>query len=111
MFDIVKNKLLCSEVKYAQLTCLLLKPTAQVCRPKRDHKNLKTREYVENLMSYLDNTRSCKKHTLDYLSNALYGVAPTIVVETEVCGNNNIALVCCILLLLRESRMVFRCCS
>lgn len=92
MFDIEKNKLLCSEVKYAQLTCLLLKPTAQVCRLKRDNKNLKTREYVENLMSYLDNTKSCKKHTLDYLNNVLYVVAPTIVVETEVCGNNDIYL-------------------
>ena len=73
-----------TEVKYVKLTCLSLKITAQVFRLIRDHKYLETKGYAENVMPYLCNSRSSKSLTLDDLTKVLNGVAPTVVLDSEL---------------------------
>ena len=48
-----------------------LKPSSAVFRLKRNHKNLTT---AENLISYLNNARSCKTITIDDLNNVMRGI-------------------------------------
>lgn len=66
-----KNKRLRKEVKYARMTSSYLKPTAAVFRLTRNSKPLSTDEYAENLISYLDTTRSCKTLTIIDLNHVL----------------------------------------
>ena len=53
--DDIKNKHMYDEVRYARISCMSLKPTAAVFRLKRNHKNLTTDKYAENLIAYLSN--------------------------------------------------------
>ena len=65
--DDEKNKRMYDEVKFAKISCMSLKPTASVFRLKKAYKNLKTEEYAENLISYLNNARCCKTLTVEDL--------------------------------------------
>ena len=56
-----KNKQLYDEICYARVTCMSLKPTAAVFRLKRNHQNLTSTEYAENLIPYLNGARCCKR--------------------------------------------------
>ena len=62
-----KNVRLCTEVRYAKNSCLSMKHTSSVFRLKRDHKNLSSKEYVENLSQYLGDARSKKMLTAEDL--------------------------------------------
>ena len=66
----VRNRMR-KEVKYARTTCSYMKPTASVFRLMRNSKPLSTEEYVENLTTYLDTTRSHQSLTMDDLNNVL----------------------------------------
>ena len=88
--DDVKNKRLYNEVRYARITCMSLKGTAAVFRLKRNHRNLSTEEYAENLISFLSNARLCKTITMANLTNIMHGIigksgieAPTPVLRDE----------------------------
>lgn len=70
-----KNKRLYDEIRYARVTCMSLKPTAAVFRLKRNHRNLTSTEYAENLISYLNSARCCKRITVDDLRNIMHGIA------------------------------------
>ena len=72
--DSEKNKRMYNEVKYARISCMSLKPTASVFRLRRNHKNLPTEEYAENLISFLNNARCCKTLTVDDLNNVMRGI-------------------------------------
>ena len=65
----------CNEVKYALISSKLLKTSASLFRLKRDGKSLETKEYLENLCSYLDSVRQCKTITLNDLLNTFHGIA------------------------------------
>ena len=67
-----KNKRLYVEVRYARKTSLALKPTAAVFRLKKDHKNLTTEEYTENLAYYLDSSKSATNLTINDLNIMCY---------------------------------------
>ena len=88
--DDVKNKRLYIEVRYPRIICMSLKRTAAVFRPKRNHRNLRTEEYAENLISFLSNARLCKTVTMTDLTNIMHGIigksgieAPTPVLRDE----------------------------
>jgi len=66
-----KNVRLYTEVRYAKNSCLLMKHTASVFRLKHDHKNLSSKEYVENLSQYLGDVRSKKIMTTEDLRDLL----------------------------------------
>ena len=66
-----KNSRLYIEVRYAKNSCLSLKHTASIFRVKRDHRNLSSAEYVENLCQYLSDVRSKTSLTTDDLSLVL----------------------------------------
>ena len=51
-----------------------LKPAAAVFCLKRNHKNLTTEEYAENLIAYLSNTCRCKTITVEDLNNVMLGI-------------------------------------
>ena len=74
-----KNKRLYIEVRYAKNSCLSLKHTASVFRLKKDHKNLSSKEYVENLCQYLSDARNKTALTAADLSLVL----------TDLIGNTN----------------------
>ena len=66
-----------------------LKPTAAVFLLKRNHKNLTTEEYAENLIAYLSNGRCCKSITVEDL-NVMRGIMSwSIDVPNESQSNNN----------------------
>ena len=71
--DDTKNKQMYDEVRYARISCMSLKPTAAVFCLKRNHKNLTTAEYVENLIAYLSNACCCKTITVEDLNNGMHG--------------------------------------
>ena len=48
---------------------------AAVFRLQRNHKDVTTDEYADNLMAYLDTARSCKNITMTHLNNILFGIA------------------------------------
>ena len=58
-----------------KLTCMSLQPTAAVFRLMRNHHKLETKEYADNLITYLDSARTCRTITLDDLSNVLHGLS------------------------------------
>ena len=66
-----KNSRLYIEVRYGKNSCLSLKHTASIFRLKRDHRNLSSGEYVENLCQYLSDVRSKTSLTTDDLSLVL----------------------------------------
>lgn len=66
-----KNKRLKVEVRYAKNTSLSLKHTASVFKLEKNHKNLTSNQYVENLCQYLSDARSKTVLTADDLSFAL----------------------------------------
>ncbi len=72
--DKLKNKRMYDEVKYARITCMSLKRTAAVFRLRRNHRNLSTEEYAENLISYLSTARCCSQITIGDLRNVMYGI-------------------------------------
>ena len=76
-----KNKRLYIEVRYAKNSCLSLKHTASVFRLKKDHKNLSSKEYVENLCQYLSDARNKTALTAADLSLVL----------TDLIGNTNMS--------------------
>ena len=51
-----------------------LKPAAAVFCLKRNHKNLTTEEYAENLIAYLSNTCCCKTIAVEDLNNVMLGI-------------------------------------
>ena len=65
-----KNKRLYTEVRYAKNSCLSMKHTS-VFRLKRGHRNLSSKEYVENLCQYLGDSRIKTVLTADDLSELL----------------------------------------
>ena len=68
------NEQMKMEVKYGRLMCTSMNPPkAAVFRLQRNHKDLTTDEYAENLISYLDTARSCKNITMNDLNNILIG--------------------------------------
>ena len=77
-----KNKRLYIEVRYARKTSLSLKPTASVFRLKKQYVNLSCEEYGENLISYLDDSKSCTTLTMRDLKNVLHALS--------VCDNNTV---------------------
>ena len=56
------------EIKYAKMSCKSLKPSASMFCLKRNLKNIRTGEYSENLISYLNNARCCKTLTVEDLN-------------------------------------------
>ena len=62
------------EVRYARISCMSLKPTAAVFHLKRNHKNLTTDKYAENLIAYLSNAHCCKTVTVEELNNVMCGI-------------------------------------
>ena len=76
-----KNKRLYIEVRYAKNSCLSLKHTASVFRLKKVHKNLSSKEYVENLCQYLSDARNKTALTAADLSLVL----------TDLIGNTNMS--------------------
>ena len=64
------------EVKYARLMmCTSMNPSKSAAfRLQRNHKDLTTDEYAENLISYLDTARSCKNITMNDLNNISFGI-------------------------------------
>ena len=48
---------------------------ATVFRLQRNHKDVTTDKYADNLTSYLDTARSCKNITMTALNNILFGIA------------------------------------
>ena len=76
-----KNKRLYIEVRCAKNSCLSLKHTASVFRLKKDHKNLSSKEYVENLCQYLSDARNKTALTAADLSLVL----------TDLIGNTNMS--------------------
>ena len=82
---------MCNEAKFAKLTCMPLKLTAQVFRLIHDHKILETKSYAGNLMPYLEKSRSCKNLTLVDLNKVLNGLAPAMVLQAEL-SEDDIAL-------------------
>ena len=73
--DKIKNNKLYKEIKYVRMTCMPLQPTAAVFRLMRNHCKLETKEYADNLITYLDSARTCRTITLDDLSNVLHGLS------------------------------------
>ena len=69
-----KNKQLYDEIRYARVTCMSLKPTATIFHLKRNHRNLTSTEYAENLM-FKNSARCCKRITVDDLCNIMHGIA------------------------------------
>ena len=51
---------------------------AAVFRLQRNHKDLTTDEYAENLKSYLDTARCCKNITMNDLNNILFGIVSSV---------------------------------
>ena len=70
-----RNKRMFKEVKYARMSCTSLKPNCSVFCLKRNHKNLSTEEYTDNLCSYLSNARSSKMLTITDLNRVLHCLA------------------------------------
>ena len=78
------------EVRYARISCMSMKPTAAVFRLKRNHENLTTEEYAENLIAYLSNTHCCKTITVEDLNNVMRGImSQSMDVPNESQSNNN----------------------
>ena len=74
-----KNKRMKMDVKYARLMCTSMNPSkAAVFRLQRNHKDLTTDEYADNLMAYIDTARSCKNITMTDLNNILFGIASNV---------------------------------
>ena len=73
--DKIKNNRLYKEIKYARMTCMSLQPTAAIFRLMRNHRKLETKEYADNLITYLDSACTCRTITLDDLSNVLHGLS------------------------------------
>ena len=69
--DDTKNKRMYDEVRYARISWISLKPTAAALRLKKNHKNLTTEEYAENLIAYLSNAHCCKIITVEDLNNIM----------------------------------------
>jgi len=67
------------------MSSMSLKPTAAVFRLKRDHHNLSTDEYAENLASYLSNARQCKVITVADLTNVVHGILGKSLQENQEC--------------------------
>ena len=63
------------EIRYARKTSLSLKPTASVFRLKKDHKTLTNEEYSENLVYYLDSSKSAGNLTMNDLNNVLHALS------------------------------------
>ena len=78
-----------SEIRYARLTSLSLKPTSSAFRLKRKCQNLETSEYVDNLISYLDGTRTCRTITLFELSNVLHGISGKSGTQSACSGDHD----------------------
>ena len=76
--DETKNKGLYKEIRYARMSSISLKPSASIFRLKRNHQNLSTVEYTDNLCSYLCSARSCKTITLLDLNNVIHGIAEKV---------------------------------
>ena len=88
--DDTKNKRMYEEVRYARISCTLLKPTAAAFYLKRNHKNLATEEYAENLIAYLSNAPCSKTITVEDLNNAIRGImSRSMDVPNESQSNNN----------------------
>ena len=67
------------------MSSISFKPTAAVFRLKRNYQNLTSAEFAENLISYLNSARSCKRITVDDLRNVMHGVAGrTDVIEVDL---------------------------
>ena len=78
-----------SEIRYARLTSLSLKPTSSAFRLKRKCQNLETSGYVDNLISYLDGTRTCRTITLFELSNVLHGISGKFGTQSACSGEHD----------------------
>ena len=63
---------------------MYLKPTASVFCLKRNHRNLSTEEYADNLCSYLCSARSCKTVTVDDLNNVMHDIAEKELLDTSM---------------------------
>jgi len=76
MKEMIKSKISGCTVKsiIARISCMSLKPTASLFRLKRNHQNLTTEEYSENLISYLNNAPCCKTLTVEDLNNVMRGI-------------------------------------
>ena len=84
---------------YVRMTCTNMKPSASVFRLKRNYKNLSSKEYGDNLVSYLNNTRSCKNISIDDLNNVLIGLSGGKEVseeDEEACGSSSSDLPICV---------------
>ena len=77
----VKLQRLYKEVRYARKTSLSLPENADVFRLKREGKNLSIMEYGDNLMAYLDKSRSSKSLKISDLQHVL-GVLKNLESET-----------------------------
>ena len=67
------------------MSSISFKPTAAVFRLKRNYQNLTSADFAENLISYLNSARSCKRITVDDLRNVMHGVAGrTDVIEVDL---------------------------
>ena len=58
--------------------CTMNPSKAAVFRLHRNHKDLSTDEYAENLITYLDTARSCKNISMNDLNNILFGIASSV---------------------------------
>ena len=88
-----KNVRLYTEVRYAKNSCLSIKHTASVFRLKHDHKNLSSKEYVENLSQYLGDARSKKMLTTEDLQDLLVKLNENCAQQNEddVCISSSVA--------------------
>ena len=72
--DKIKNTRLYNQVRYAQMTCMSLKPTAAIFQLKRNHHNPSNKEYSQNLISYFSSARCCKQITISDLCNVMHSI-------------------------------------
>ena len=72
--DKIKNTRLYNDVRYAQMTCTLLKPTAAVFQLKRNHHNLSNEEYSQNLILYFSSARCFKHIPISDLCNVMHSI-------------------------------------
>ena len=80
-----KSSRLYNACRYARVNSISLKTTAVFFRLKQNYQNFTPTEYAENLISYLNSARCCKRVTVDDLYNITHGKARRMdVVETVV---------------------------
>ena len=95
--DKIKNTRLYHEVRYGQMTCMSLKPTAAVFQLKRNHHNLSDEEYSQNLISYSSSARCCKQIAISELCNVMHSImgrSEAVLTNINEISSSNMGAIC-----------------